>query len=107
MVGIEKEILNQLGKLDKKLDENTQMTHENSRDIRLIKQCLQGNGGKGLFQRMDESESWQKEHVTKTEERSRLSREEVRVQRTREATIMAAIIAGVTAIVTTLLRLVL
>ena len=54
------EILTQLGKMDEKLDRNNRQTQDNSKKIDLINQALQGNGGKGLFKRMDEIEEWQK-----------------------------------------------
>ena len=53
------EILKQLGKIDEKLDRNNDQTQQNSGKIDLINQALQGNGGKGLFKRMDDVENWQ------------------------------------------------
>lgn len=100
-------ILRQLDKMDGKLDDQTKVSRENKEGIKLINQSLQGNGGKGLFKRMDERESWEKEHEQKIEEKTRLSREEIRVQRAREAVIMASVIGGIVAIITTLITVLL
>ena len=100
-------IIQQLDKMDEKLDQNMELTKENCESIKLINQSMRGNGGKGLFRRMDETEQWQKEHEKMVDERSKLTREEIRSQRTREATVMAAIIGGIVAVVTTLLTVLL
>lgn len=100
-------ILQQLDKMDEKLDENNRLTQENSKNISLINQSLRGNGGKGLYKRMDEAEAWRKEHEQKVDERNKFTREEIRAQRAREAIIMAAIIGGIVAIITTLITVLL
>ena len=100
-------IIQQLDKMDEKLDQNIELTKTNCESIKLINQAMRGNGGKGLFRRMDETEQWQKEHEKMVDERSKLTREEIRSQRTREATVMAAIIGGIVAVVTTLLTVLL
>jgi len=60
------EILKQLGKMDEKLDRNNEQTQENKTEIRSLRQSLEGNGGKGLFKRMNEAEGWQENHVRNT-----------------------------------------
>lgn len=100
-------IIQQLDKMDEKLDQNIELTKTNCESIKLINLAMRGNGGKGLFRRMDETEQWQKEHGKMVDERSKLTREEIRSQRTREATVMAAIIGGIVAVVTTLLTVLL
>ena len=60
------EILRQLGKMDEKLDRNNEQTQENKTEIRSLRQALEGNGGKGLFKRMNEAEDWQETHLQKT-----------------------------------------
>lgn len=60
------EILRQLGKMDEKLDRNNEQTQENKTEIRSLRQALEGNGGKGLFKRMNETEEWQETHLQKT-----------------------------------------
>ena len=60
------EILRQLGKMDGKLDRNNEQTQENKTEIRSLRQALEGNGGKGLFKRMNEAEGWQETHLQKT-----------------------------------------
>lgn len=100
-------ILDKLDKMDEKLDKQAELSSENQKGIELINLSLRGNGGKGLFQRMDDREQWEKEHTQSVEERTKLSREEIRAQRIREATVMAAVIGGITAVVTTLLKLLL
>lgn len=100
-------ILQQLDKMDRKLDKNIELANQNCENIKLINQALRGNGGKGLFKRMDDAEAWQKEHEKNVEEKTKMSREQIRAERAREAVIMAAIIGGVTAVITTVLTLVL
>lgn len=103
-------ILNKLEKMDDKLDKQHEVSRDNAEGIKLIRLSLEGNGGKGLFQRMNETEDWQKKREEKAEERNernKLTRDEIRAERAREAIIMAAIIGGVSAITTTILTLVL
>lgn len=100
-------ILDKLDKMDEKLDKQAELSSENQKGIELINLSLRGNGGKGLYKRMDDLEDWCEDHAKQVIETTKITREEVRAQRVKEATVMAAIIGGIVAIVTMLLTLLL
>ena len=92
-------ILHQLDKMDEKLDKNNELTQDNSKQIGLINQSLRGNGGKGLFQRVDDAENWQEKHEEKTEKNRQLSRKEIMQKRAIEATIIGIVVGIIIAAV--------
>ena len=96
-------ILQQLDKMDGKLDENNKLTQENCKQIGLIKQSLEGNGGKGLFKRMDDTEKWQKNHTEELERKRELSRQQIMKRRAIEVSIMGLIIAAISVVLNLLL----
>ena len=91
-------ILKVLEKMDEKLDKARELALENAKKIEALFLSLKGNGGKGLYQRIDEIERWIKHHPKECEAAHQLSRREIIARRALEAVIIGIIVGAIFAI---------